>query len=238
LLIEALAAGSSRGENGLALVTLARVNTRLGDFGTARNNLMQANLEIEKSGMVWLSPAVRLASGELAYEEGRLKDARSDFDQASNFWVDELPETASVEGRALSGLMKALDGNTTGGLTLAQASLNQAQKMGAYWLEGRCLFVLGRIALLDRRVPDAIEILDRPAPDGDKTLGPELQAQLSYWRGKAREQAGSGENRWSADARHLLETLKTGLPEQFRNGFSSRPDIATILRLAVPIDVK
>jgi tetratricopeptide (TPR) repeat protein len=229
LLQQAIGDGSGR-DSGLALVTLARVHSRMGDFANAQANLGQARTFVQQSGMTWLLPALYMADGELAYESGRLREARTHFESASALWVDDLPETASVESRAWSGFLEALDGRVALGQSLVQASLKQAQKMGAYWAQGKCFLLLARIAILDGRAKEAIEILRSLAPDGERALGPETQAQIASL--KARLEINKEAE--AARARKMVEDMRLRLPQEQRESFSSRPDIKAVLEPAVP----
>ena len=219
---------------GMAFVHLGRVETRLGDFASAQQTLSQALGEIQQRGTTWLLPALFEALGELEYERGHLTEARRQFERSATFWVDDLPESASVEARAFVGLLDALSGKTDQGRSAVQKSLEQARRMKTYSVEGRCLIFLARIAAIDHRDRQGLDLLNLLEADTDKrTLGPELQAQASFWRAQLRVNDPGSRDADMATARRLIDHIGAGLPEKFRSGFRLRPDMRVISGAAV-----
>ena len=221
--------GDGTGENAtLAIVTLGRVQSRLGDFSAAKATLERASRDVQSSGNVWLEPSIFEALGELAYGAGLSSEARASFSSASRLWVDELPEPASVESRAYLGLLDAEEGQIARGRAEVQASLRQARKMRIYGLEARCTLLLAQVALLDHRKDEALDLLSRIPPDGDRAIGPELQAQVHMWRARAR--GGASPDPDMIVARQLLDTIRSGLPDPERRNYSMRLDLGPIDR--------
>src|SRR5205823_4036496 len=114
--------------------------------------------------------------------------------------------------------------------TAIAASLDQARRMGRYSLEVRCRVYLARIAIGERRFADALTTLGDVAADGDLAIGPELQAQVHYWRARALERHGDrdGAMREMDAARAMLERLRTLVPDRYRRSFDSRPDVQLV----------
>lgn len=212
-----------------ARIYLARVNTRLGDFAGAGRGLMTASQELTDQGDNLL-PLLHLALGELAYESDR-PAARMHFAAAAEFWKDATPDAASVEATAYLGLLDGLDGQYERGITQVRRSLEQAQKMGRFSLEVLCRLFLARLAERAGRADEALALLRDLPPDGEQAIGPELQAQIHYWRGRAHARRGdAAAARLELEtARRLIEQVRTALPETYRNPFASRPDIHILL---------
>jgi tetratricopeptide (TPR) repeat protein len=230
LLQEALGDGSGpRGPE--ARIRLAIVHTRLGDFARADAELMKAATELEQGRDRWLFPLLHTALGAVAYETGRSNDARRHFGNAVNFpQGDPDPDGASIEARASLGLLDALEGRAAAGRGIVAASLVDARKMGRYSLEARLRIYLARIDVGLGRFDDALETLRDISADGARALGPELQAQVHYWRGRAL--LGQGD-RAAAQAeasasRQLIESLRAALPAADRDRFALRPDIRSL----------
>jgi len=232
LLLNALGDNPAQGSL-RARVHFGRVQLRVGDITGARTYLSQALVETEKRDILWILPLLYSALGELAYESGDMKEARTSFGKAAAVWTaDEPPDAASVEARAYLGLLDALEGRSARGERGVRSSLDQARKMGRFALENQCRLYLARIALLDRRVEDTLRVLSEiPADDGERALGPEIQAQVHYWRSQALALRGDRAGaRSEADmARMLVESIRTSLTEDFRRGFASRPDIRLVI---------
>ena len=104
--------------------------------------------------------------------------------------------------------------------------------MGRLALEVRCRVHLARVYVGQRRFDDAISILGEIPQDDDKrTLGPELRAQVHYWRSRAligRGDRAGGQSEANI-ARKLIENLRSSLPEQYRNAFASRSDVRLLI---------
>jgi hypothetical protein len=116
------------------------------DFAAAGQALAATSGEIEGAGNASLAPLLHEISGELAYESGRLADARTHFTAASALWIDDGPDAASVEARAYLGLLDGLSGRVDRGLNELHESLEQAQKMQRPALELRCRELLARLS--------------------------------------------------------------------------------------------
>ena len=105
--------------------------------------------------------------------------------------------------------------------------------MRRYSLEVRCRLSLARLDVEQRRFADAIGRLRDIPPDGGRTLGPELQAQIHYWQGRAL--AGSGNQASAATennlARALLQQLRSSIPERYRASFDTRRDLSLLKSL-------
>jgi hypothetical protein len=103
--------------------------------------------------------------------------------------------------------------------------------MGRAGLEARFRIFLARAALLQARVEDARRYLDDVPPDTDeRTIGPELRAQVLYWRGEALRAGGdrAGGDAAIAQARAVLEALRSGLPDGRQAAFAARTDLKPI----------
>src|SRR5678815_107743 len=103
LILEALPNAPGRDARN-ARVLLARTLVRLGDPFAASEQLAMAESQLRTINDAGLLPMLRLVKGELAYESGRLEEARTRFAESSALWVDDLPDPASVEARAYLGL--------------------------------------------------------------------------------------------------------------------------------------
>ncbi len=217
-------------ENVHAQIELGRVRTRLGQFEAAGTDLTEALDDLQRAGDTGSLPLLYFTRGELAYESGRDVDARRAFTQAATFWVDDLPEAASVEARAYLGLLDAMQGQLARGRSSVAASLDQARRMGRVALEARCRVLLARIELAANRPKDAIQTLASIAPEGDLTLGPELRAQIHHWRGEALARAGdrTAAGVEAGNARRLADELGKLVPLSNRKALMSRPDIRLI----------
>ena len=231
LILQAIGTGSGK-DVGQARIYLGRIDTRLGQLDTAQVELGQVSIDVEKRGDTGLLPLLRVAMGELAYELGRLDEARSRFAESAALWTDDLPDAASVEARAALGLLDALEGKPALGRAAVQASLEQARKAGPLSLEAQCRVYLARIEVGDGRFEDALKTLGALPSDSGKRLGLDLQAQLHYWRSRAMAARGDRPGAQSEEslARNLLQDLRASLPEQYRDGFTSRPDIRLLMK--------
>jgi tetratricopeptide (TPR) repeat protein len=225
--LEDVVARDAVGKNVEARITLATVYTRLGDFDTARRYLDRASANLEPS----LAPIAHTALGELAYESGKFADARGHFDAASALWTADLPDAASVEARSYLALLDALARRGPADSKKAEASMQQARKMGRLELEARCRLNLARISLNERRPAEAIAVLNEVPLDDGRTLGPEILAELHYWRGRAMAERGdwSGAGSETAMARTLLQQLQASLPAAYRDRFAARSDIREMM---------
>ena len=212
-------------------ILLAQTYIRLGDFEAAQRELDRASQELQNGGDPEFVPLLHAAMGELAYESNRTGEARAHFNRAAELWVDEFPDAASVEARAYRGLLDALNGRAARGRDDVRVSLNQAQKMGRLALEARCRVYLARIDVAERKYDDALKMLSPvPTDEQSRTIGPELQAQVLYWRSRAL--AALADSRTGADAdraRRIVSDLQAKIPEPSRARFAARPDIRMII---------
>jgi len=202
------------------LIELGRVRALLGDTAGAREALERAGRLPEISPDV--IPRLKTAEGELAYAEGRLKEARAAFDDASRLWTGDLPDAASVEARAYLGLLDGLGGQT-GGRASIDASLQQARRMQRPGLEAEARVFLARLDLRAGQPSRAATVLMAVALE---PLGSELQAQVYHWRGVAAAALGTGDRgeHDRQEAARLMESVLNTVPSEARERFLSRPD--------------
>jgi tetratricopeptide (TPR) repeat protein len=231
LLVRALGDGSGP-ESPEARIRLALVHVRLGDFATADAELKTAATVLQQGRDRWLFPLLHTVLGALEYEMGDSSNARRHFRDAAALDQGDLPDPdgASVEARASLGLLDALEGRPRVGRAAVSASLAQARKMGRYSLEARLRIYLARIDVGLRRFDDAMEALRDIPADGNQAIGPELQAQVHYWRGRALLGRGdrAGAQAEAAATRQLIEALRAALPTSDRDRFASRRDIRSL----------
>jgi tetratricopeptide (TPR) repeat protein len=229
LLREALEIGAGR-RTGLARIHLARVHLRVGDKTAAAAELQAASGKGDGGGDQL--PLLLLVRGELASDTGRADDARRLFEQGSALWAGQLPDAASVEARANAGFLEAAAGRLAQGRQAIEDSLKQAVLMERFALEGHCRLLLARIDIARRQFDAALRTLDRiPADDEVRTVGPELRAQVHYWRSQAlfgRSATAEAEIELRL-ARTILERVRGALPEDRRAGFSARRDVQRII---------
>ena len=180
---------------------------------------------------VQLAPLLSLARGEIAYEAGRLDEARRTFAIAAGLGTEELPHEASVEAHAYTGLLDGLAGGTEQGLSALRASLERARAMGRHALEARCRLYMARIDIRRNRFAEALRTLNEIPADGDGgTIGRELRAHVHYWRAVALRGRGdaAGADAEHAAARKGLGDIRASLPDADRAAFDARPDIAAM----------
>jgi tetratricopeptide (TPR) repeat protein len=208
-----------------AWIALARVHTRLGDFGQARRILGVVAADRARDGDAPLEPFFNLVLGELAYESDRLGEARVHFSKASSFWRDSFNIEAAVEARAYLGLLDALDGRAVQGRAGIQSSLDHARRMGRVALEGLCRVMLARAYLLEGRRADALRELADVSKAPSSEIGRELLLHVRYWQGQARAAEGGPSASDTAEARRLLDAVQSSLPGEYRRTFLLRRDI-------------
>jgi len=212
-------------------IGLARVYGRFGDFNTARTHADRALAMIQPGHQMELAPSVYEVMGELNYESGDAAAARAYFEKAASLWVDDLPDAASVEAKCYEGLLMALGGRSGEGQALLQTGLTQAAKMGRVYLETRCGAYLARLAVNDHRAPRALAILNGLPRVDETVVGPELVAEIRYWRARAlaatHDPAAASEH---SAANALLSKARASVPEEYRSRFDARADIQTISR--------
>jgi hypothetical protein len=197
------------------------VRALLGDIDGAREALDQAK-RLPEAAAGDVVPRLKAALGELAWADGRIKDARLSFEEASRLWTDELPDAASVESRAYVGLIDGLAGHPAA-RALVDASLEQARRMKRPALEAETRVFLARVDLQARQPAPAAAALTGIHME---PLGPELQAQVHFWRGQAAAALGTGDGGQHdrQEARRLLGTVQEAVPADLRARFLSRPD--------------
>jgi len=213
-----------------ARIRLALAYARLGDTNNATVHLNAVSGRVQRGTDPALFQLLKETAGEVAYEAGRLTEARTLFAESVNAGTGDLPNAGAVEARARLGLLDALAGAVDGGRAAIRASLNRSQTMGRFTLEARCRVYLARIDVTQGRFEDALQILRDIPADGDRALGPEVQSQVHFWRGRALAGVGNAEAaRKEGDvARRLANDLRTSLPDAARRQFAARPDFRLI----------
>jgi tetratricopeptide (TPR) repeat protein len=213
-----------------ALLHLAGVHIRLGDFEAAASYLKDAAPDVERRRQ-GLLPLLYLRRGELAVERQQLAEARGSLAQSAQLWKNDVPDAASVEARGALALIDVLEGNHAKAEKELGVSLEQARAMGRVALEARLRTLLARLFVSSRRWQRAIEIVDEMPSGGDRLVNPETLAQAHYWRSVAYLNQGDRERAAAeaSQARKLVEDLQRLLPEQYRASFAARPDIRTWL---------
>ncbi|HLG55660.1 MAG TPA: protein kinase [Vicinamibacterales bacterium] len=212
-------------------IRLARTRTRLGDFAAADADLTRAEMELELSPNTVLRPLLSMVRGEWAYESLRPAEARSHMQRASEPWAATQPEVTAVEAHAYVGMVRALEGDGDGGRSMVRASLEAAEKLGQLALQTRCRLLMVEIDVVQSRFDQADEALKAIPPDTDgRSIGPELRAEVHYWR--SRIQAGRGDaasaRSEAAAAKALIDTIRRGLPESYRESFGARPSVGRL----------
>jgi tetratricopeptide (TPR) repeat protein len=222
LLTDILAKGAEHDE-AEARIVLAASQVRLGRLDAANEELERARNEVETKRPA-LRPAFELVLGDAAVSSGRVDLAQAHFVRASQLWVDALPDPASVEARAHMGLL------TRGPSRAAfESSLAHARAIGSVALEARVRILTARKLVELGDGPGAVKVLS--SLPRDEVIGPELNAQAHFWRGRALTRGGdivAGE-REAALARDLIEKFRMSLPEPDQKPFASRVEIRRIL---------
>jgi tetratricopeptide (TPR) repeat protein/tRNA A-37 threonylcarbamoyl transferase component Bud32 len=212
-----------------AHIEAGRTHTRLARFAAAAADLERAAKLIEEIQDVGSLPLLHAARGELAYELDRRDEARVHFGRAAAAWTGDLPEAASVEARAYGGWIDTLQGRVAQGRAAVRSSLDQARKMRRLDLEARCRLFLARLELAAGRTAEAQDVLDGIGGDRERTLSPELRAQLHFWRSQLLSRRGAaGADVEAAAAQRALDDLRRLTPEPDLSGVLARPDIRLI----------
>jgi tetratricopeptide (TPR) repeat protein/TolB-like protein len=238
--LEQLVGGDAGRKNVEARIVLGQVLTRLGEFESAGRSLNSAMADVEERRLpqfAQFAPAVYAAMGELAYESGRLADARDYFGKAAALRTDVFPHPASVEARCRVGLLDTISGKSAVGRTNVEAGVAQAKKLGHLDVEGLCAVALARTDITERRYREAITAFDGLPPGSGRTMTPELEAQIHYWRGRAAEGAGDP-NTARAEAGKavvMMKEVQASIPAHFA-GFTTRTDIRQVLESAAAHD--
>jgi tetratricopeptide (TPR) repeat protein len=207
-------------------IALGTVLMKLGDLSAAKTQLDEALKSATDRQIDRLLPAVYAGLGELAYQGGQPEVALKHFDAAIGSWTDPLPNASSVEARCYRGLQQSLLGRA--GQNDLEAGIADARRARRAPLETGCRAQLARVDVLANRKEAAVALLrDIPPESAEFTLGPELRAQVEYWRGRA--QTDDGGTRLTSEAQKRLETLRDSLPPRFRDLFAGRADVVAIL---------
>ena len=195
------------------LIERARVDARLGDLDHARDMLARA-WALPESMAGDMLPRLHVATAEVAYAAGESKQAYAAFADAARLWVDDLPDAASVEARAYIGVLDGLSGKPSG-RTAVDASLAEARRMQRPSLEA-----LARVfqARLHHQTGDAAAASAALAGVRLDAIGPELRAQVLYWRGERQEAA------------RIVSEIQKDVPKPLQARFLLRPDIQAISR--------
>jgi tetratricopeptide (TPR) repeat protein len=212
-----------------ARIYLGRVHARLGDFTAADADLRRARAEIAASPDAGvLRPQLDLALADLAYQAGRLSEARSFFTAARTASASNPSSETFLESRAYLGLLDALGGRRPQGRAEVRATLEQARAAGKVTAATAIGVLLARTQVLDEQPAAAQQTLDEVAPAAGSNR--ELAAQLHYWRGQALVRRGdaSAGGVEHTRAREALTALAASLPERYRTGFLARADLREI----------
>ena len=229
--LEAATASDAGHDDPEAAVMLGRVYVRLGEFAAARMRLEPALTAIRTSGQLSILPAAHLALAEVESESGKVGDARANFEKAGLTGTDELPDAASVEARCHQGSIDAIDRHAPKARAVVTASIDRASKMGRLYTEAQCRLQLARIDFAGKQFAQVLAALNALPLEGDRTVGPELEAQIHYWRSRAlSEQGHRGDAESEAkQALTLVRALQQSLPPRYRPGFASRREIRRLL---------
>ncbi|MCM3880389.1 MAG: serine/threonine-protein kinase [Vicinamibacterales bacterium] len=231
--LEGLVVRDSGGMNLEARIALGRTLVQLGDVDAARPYLNAALADIQARRLpqfVQFAPIAYSSLGELAYETGRLAEAREHFNRAAALWNDAFPHPASVESRCYAGLLDAASGKSASGRREVEAGLGQARKMGHLDVEARCALHLARIAFGERRYQEATATLNDLPPESGRTISPELAAQIHYWRSQAAGNSGDQHTAQAEAERAVAQVrqVQASIPQAYAQRFAARTDIRQI----------
>jgi tetratricopeptide (TPR) repeat protein len=224
LLVKAVMDESGR-ESTRARAILGLVLLRLGSFDDAEKELVAALNDRRRRGD--LLPFIQLSMGELAYERGQTSRARDELRRAAAAPSSgALVDAASVEAGAL------LDVVLPGGGSGIDRCLQDAQKNGRVVLQARCRLYRARTLVQQGRHEAALQTLSQIPVSQGFDPGPELQAQVSYWRGEALARSGKAVEAVPEfdRARRLVEGLRQALRPDDRETFSARRDLRAYFR--------
>jgi tetratricopeptide (TPR) repeat protein/TolB-like protein len=218
-------------------IVLGNALTRLGNFDAARTHLDMALADIEAQQLLQYAPLVQAALGELVLESGqpqKVAEARAHFEKGAAFRTEDLPDAASIEATSYLGFLDAQDRRNSAAVMTVEASLQQAIRMGRLALEAICRLHLARIKFSRGQrgqYKDALDALAHIPIEGEPTIGPELQAQVHYWRGLAMANTGNraGADAEAATAKALVHEIQESIPAPLRGDFASRREIKRIL---------
>jgi tetratricopeptide (TPR) repeat protein len=225
---EAATSDVGRNDSGVT-IALGRVYVRLGDFDAARRRLERGLTAIEMGGQLALLPAAHLALGELEYELGDTRDARTHFEKAGALWTDDLPDPASVEARCYQGVIDSRSPTST--IPVVEKSIERARRMGRLFVEAACRLQLAQIQLRLLRPSEALATLEPIPQEDDGKIGRELPAQTHYWRSRAlAAQQNPDANSENNQARKLVREVQTSLPVAYQATFAARQSIRPLIR--------
>jgi hypothetical protein len=145
-----------------------------------------------------------------------------------------VPDAASVEAKSYLGLVNARRDREAA--DKVKTSMNQAKKMGRLALEAECRVHLARIYIEQRQYEDALAALSgMPLQSGEPTIGPELEAKVHFWRGRAFEGRGdlTGAGTELSLAANLTRRLQESLSPAARDRFAARSEIRSMLESTV-----
>jgi tetratricopeptide (TPR) repeat protein len=231
-LLEALKGGTGR-RSTEARIRLARTYVYLGDRAAAERELQLAAQELGASPNEELHSLISLVRAEWELESQRPRDARARLEEGTVAWNDALPEPSAVEARAYLGFLLASDGQVERGRQLIVSSVEAADKLGHVALEARCRLFLASIEIGQGRLNEANELLNSiPEDNAERTLGPELRAEVHASRGRLQAARGDVDaSTWSRDAaRTTIRRLAERLPENYRASFEAREAIKKFQR--------
>ena len=218
----------TNGRPGVSAVALsARVNLRLGDLAAADRNLRDAEQRLEQRPDGAVRVQVDAVRGELAMERRELRRAREYFAKVG--LGSPSAEEAVIRSRVGLAFVDALEGRPVEAIRALEKCAADARQMGHAALEAFALVQLGQVHLLRRMPREAVRALS-VLIDGKAELGTELRAQVDYWIGKAKVEAGDpGGMEHIRTARHLVDGVLQQLPVEYRAGFGARQDIRALL---------
>jgi tetratricopeptide (TPR) repeat protein len=209
-------------------IELGLVLAAMADFGGARQALEQAEREIGVEAARYLEPRLRAAFGRLEYESGRWREASADFARVASLDDGTPTDAAIVQARAYAASIAAETGRDAEARAAARNCIDAARRMRRAELEAHCRLVIARTDIEAGRAGEGAAAL---AEIRDNALGPEIQARVHYWRGRAATLNGDASKGQQelAEARRLVGGVRELIPVELHPSFSDRPDIRLIL---------
>jgi tetratricopeptide (TPR) repeat protein len=207
-------------------IVRGRALTRLGDFAGARQHLEAARAALDSQEDTGLRPMLHSALGELAYQQGRLTEARGQFERVAVQWDNELNEEAVVESVGYLGLLDVVQGKARDGIARLTASVDHARKTRRGPLEVRLRVLLAAAHMAANQPREAARSIEQ-LPEAWQRLGGDWRAQVHYWRGRAAADAGQSQVDYDV-ARSLLREFTAAMPERFRISVTDRADLRPI----------
>jgi tetratricopeptide (TPR) repeat protein len=212
-----------------ARIYLGRVNAHLGDFTRAEEDLRRAKADVDASADIGaLRPELEFAFADLAYQSGRMSDARASFEAARSASVANPASESFLESNAYLGWLDALRGRHAQARVDVEATLNQARKLGRTRVAATTALLLARIQLLDGDPGAALKTLDELVAG---TSNPEITAVAQYWRGEALQKRGNADAAREARerGRQALASLAGSLPTEYRTRIVARTDLRDLV---------